>query len=299
MTGESDSGEVMEELNNTSAPFTGARLLAAVKAVSKHTIRPRLGKAGLSRWVEDAEGTVMESAWAKRSTFDPERGLLEAWVTGIARHRVSDIIAKEVGPANGDLVLVTGESDSSPEEVLETAVATHSDQATPDIAEQVAEHLEIMSVLRPVLAAAASVMETQAYIVGVLTHMRFDDDIAAASKAFALSPGRVRECRRAFDLHCQVIRAAMDRRIEVRNRGVRARDLLACLPPNGTSGASTRETAKALLSYPGKVSDVPVDHVMKATGFERNTARQYMSAARSLLQVAAGVLASDIATKGR
>lgn len=289
----------MEELTDSNASFTGTELLAAVRTVSQHTIKPRLGRVGLSRWVPDAEGAVLESAWARRSTFDPSKGLLEAWVTGIARHRVSDIIAKENGPANGDVVMVASSSGwATPEQVLEAAATNQSGGSGPDIAEQVAEHLELMSVLRPVLAAAASVMETQSFIVGVLTHMRFDDDIAMAAKAFGLSPGRVRDCRRAFDLHCQVIRTGMELRDQVRGRGVRARDLLACLPPNGSAGASARDTAKALLAYPGAIKDVPVDHVMAVTGFERNTARQYMATARSLLQVAAGVLTSET-TKGR
>ncbi|SMX91425.1 Sigma-70 region 2 [Brevibacterium iodinum ATCC 49514] len=279
-------------------PFSEDELLAAVETVSKRTIRPRMASIGLSRWADDVAGEVIVSAWKARAGFDPELGRLEAWLTGIARNRMADLIDMETRRNPGDLVAGGKDSSAPVEEALDRIAAGDPRSWGTDIAVVVAEHLATMTWLRPVISAAASVMETQAFMVGFLTHLKFESDVRTASKAFGLSEQRVRDCKRLFELHCQVIRRAIDHKEQVSPRGIRVTDLIQCLPGADESGAWTRETAMAMSSWKGPISKVPVEHVVTVTGWERNTVRQYVATTRTLLQVALGVLSAEDA-KGR
>ncbi|MCF2571089.1 sigma factor [Brevibacterium sp. UCMA 11754] len=273
-------------------PFSERQLLTAVETVAKRTIRPKMSAIGLSRWAEDVAGDVIVSAWKARSRFDPELGQLEAWITGIARNRMADLIDAETRRNPADLVSGPKDSPAAVEEVLDRIAASDPRSWGTDIAVVVAEHLATMTWLRPVISAAASVMETQAFMVGFLTHLKFESDVKTASTAFGLSEQRVRDCKRLFELHCQVIRTAIEHKRSVSGRGIRITDLIECLPGADESGSWTRETAQAMSSWKGPIGQVPVEHVVKVTGWERNTVRQYVSTTKTLLEVALGVLSA-------
>lgn len=274
-------------------PFTEHQLLTAVETVARRTIRPRMTAVGLSRWSDDVAGEVIVSAWKARSGFDPELGKLEAWITGIARRRIADRIDTETRRNPGELIVGSGEAPVSVEEALDRIAAADTRSWESDIAVIVAEHLATMTWLRPVIAAASSVMETQAFMVGFLTHLRFESDVRSAAEAFRLSEQRVRDCKRLFELHCQVIRTAMDHKQAVAGRSIRISDLIDCLPGANEAGSWTRETAVAMSSWKGPIGNVPVEHVVTVTGWERNTVRQYVATTKTLLQVALGVLSAS------
>lgn len=273
-------------------PFSERALLAAVETVSRRTVRPKMASIGLSRWSEDVAGEVIVSAWKARAGFDPQLGKLEAWITGIARRRMADRIDVETRRNPSQLIAGAKDAPVSVEEVLDRIAAADPRSWETDIAVVIAEHLATMTWLRPVIAAAASVMETQAFMVGFLTHLKFESDVKTAAAAFGLSEQRVRDCKRLFELHCQVIRAAIDHKQSLAGRSIRITDLIACLPKADESGSWTRETAQAMSSWKGPIGQVPVEHVVKATGWERNTVRQYVSTTKTLLQVAWGVLSA-------
>lgn len=274
-------------------PFSERQLLTAVEKVARRTIRPRMSSLGLSRWAEDVAGDVIASAWKARSGFNPELGQLEAWLTGIARNRMADRIDAETRRNPGNLVVGSEDATVAFEEALDRITSSDPRSLGTDIAVTVAEHLATMTWLRPVIAAAASVMETQAFMVGFLAHLKFESDVKSASAAFGLSEQRVRDCKRLFELHCQVIRAAIDHKHTIGRRGIRITDLIECLPGSDESGSWTRETAVAMSSWKGPIGQVPVDHVVKVTGWERNTVRQYVSTTKTLLEVALGVLSAQ------
>ena len=272
--------------------FAPEDLMEAVNVAKVRVVFPRLRQAGLVRWVDDVVGDVLESAWKSRLAFDPEKGELQHWVNRIAHRRAVDRIAVE-SRKNGDL-LPQDSGDSQHLEERLASVAESAGQGVPDVAESVVERVAIASWLRPVMAATAAVMDSQSFIYGFLTHVRFDCDVKAAAEAFGTSEARVREYKRQVELHAQVIVRAWKKRREVAPSEVRVSDLVECLPGPGVAGSWTRDMAEAVVSWPGRLDDVPVDHVMEKTGWTHNTARQHLALTKTLLRIALGVLTATV-----
>lgn len=271
-------------------PFTGEELHTAVRQATIRVINPRMREAGLSRWTDDVAGEVALSAWKARASFDPELGQLQGWINRIAQRRVADRIAAE-STRNGDLLAESSDSDSlSVEEQLARAAEQANRGESTDVAATVAEKLAIEAWLGPVMAATSGVMEPVAFMHAFVLYTRFDCDVKAASEAFGVPAGRVREHKRSLELHAQVILRAWQKSKTLPAQGPRLSDLIECLPEPGIAGAWTRRMAEALLSWRGKLSDVPVEHVMEATGWTFDTARQYLAITKRLLQVALGVM---------
>ena len=267
--------------------FTDEELVEAANNALDRIIRPRMRSYDLVHWAEDVAGEVLLSAWKSREKFDPERGRLQSWVNQIARHRLADRVDIEAHK-HGHLVL-DGDESLPPEEILDRLAATAADQVVDDFAVAVAEQLATTSWLQPVVAATASVMDTANFIVGFLTYVRFDSHATDAAEKFGVSAQRIRDCKRSFELHCQVIHRAQQKRTETVGQ-VRLSDLLDCLPEEGSAGAWTRQVSEAIRTWPGRLSEVTVEHVVAETGWKANTARQYLPITRTLLQVALGVL---------
>lgn len=275
------------EYTTQQVGFTNEELLAAVNIATDRIIRPRMRSYDLGQWADDVAGEVMLSAWKSREKFDPQRGRLQSWINQIAKYRLADRVDIE-SRKHGHLIL-DGDDSMSPDEILERLAATAADQVVDDFAVAVAEQLATTSWLQPVVAAAASVMDTASFIVGFLTYVRFDSHAANAAEKFGVSAQRIRDCKRSFELHCQVIHRAQQKRAELVGQ-VHLSDLLDCLPEEGSAGAWTRQVSAAIQTWPGRLSEVTVDHVVAETGWKANTARQYLPITRTLLQVALGVL---------
>lgn len=271
-----------------AAPFTGVALLEAVESARARIIVPMLRAAGLAGWADDVAGEVSESAWKSREKFDPSRGRLQGWVNQIANWRTIDRINHEQG-RNGDLLPEVPAGLSVEEQLERAEEATHGREVA-DIAEAVVEKLAVAEWLRPVMAATAGVMDPTIFMHGLLTHIRYDGDIQTAAKAFGVSEARCREHKRLMELHAQVILRAWKTRQELAGQAATIRDLVDCLPEPGVAGSWTRQMAEALMQWRGPLSEVKAEDVQELTGWSFDTARQYLSITKTLLQVALGVM---------
>ena len=162
----------------------------------------------------------------------------------------------------------------------------------------ISERLAIEGWLRPIMFTAARVMDPTAFVHGLHTHMLFDCDVKAAAEAMGISEARVREHKRSLELYAQVIQRAIAAGQALEGQ-IRLSDVVECLPERGVAGSWTREMAEAVVSWPGRVDDVPVDHVMEKTGWTYDTSRQYLATTKALLSVALGVIQAEQETTRR
>ena len=278
-------------------PFTGEKLMVAVNQARVRVIIPKLRSVGLARWADDVAGEVALSAWKSRERFDPNLGALQSWVNRIAQYRSADRIEAE-SRRNGDLLAERDGDGLSVDEQLARAEGDRSDHVA-DVAESVAERMAIEEWLRPIMFTAARVMDPTAFVHGLHTHMLFDCDVKAAARVLGISEARVREHKRSLELYAQVIHRALEKGRTLTD-GVRLSDVVDCLPEPGVAGSWARQMGEAVVSWPGRIDDVPVEHVMKKTGWTYDTSRQYLATTRSLLSVALGVIEAERAnTKER
>lgn len=273
--------------------FTAEELTAAVQVATKRIIRKQLRVYGLDeRWAEDVAGEVIASAWQARHQFDPQLGVLQAWISRIAQRRCADRVEKEV-KRNGTLLAADRDAEGrSVDEQLDIAAAKAAAARgeVDDIAVEVAEKMAVDSWLTPVMAVTSKVMDERAYKCGFLTYTRFDGSIKDAAEAFGLPTARVREFKRSLELHAQVVMRAFMAQDRLAGAPPRVQDLVDCLPEEDQPGAWTRRMAEAIASWPGKASTVTVEHVQAHTGWTYDTSRQYLNYARRLLQVAWSVI---------
>jgi RNA polymerase sigma factor (sigma-70 family) len=68
----------------------------------------------------DATQEVFVSAWRARAQFDPLRGSLGAWLTGIAKHRIVDVFrAQQRQPVAGEIDSASADGPSGVDEMLD------------------------------------------------------------------------------------------------------------------------------------------------------------------------------------
>ena len=264
---------------NGHAHLSGQALAEAVER-TRGGVQTRLRGVGAVDDTDDVLQATWESAWKARESFDPERGSLQAWVSTIAARRAVDHV-RQVSRAR------TGQ------EAVEAAAMAREQSAVtmlaPDHAEALAEALDAQAEVAQVMRVVEKVMESSEMVARALAVVLvFDDDVPAAAKAMGLSQDVLRQARREVIRCARVVRQAQA--VGRTDQPVTMRTLIECLPGDGDAGDWTRQVAMSCVMAGGRLEDVTVEHVMRATGFSHSTARQYLAEARHLLRVAATVI---------
>lgn len=271
----------MSETKQSTAQLDGEVLADVVQRIHP-VIWSTLGSLADPETVADVAQATWESAWRVRHRFDEDKGTLHAWVVTIARRRAVDHLRS----VKRDRVL-----QEQAEEIATSRVGSSASLVADDHSTLTLDALEARQTLARVLSVVEDVISSREATARALALVLvFGDDLQAASRALGVSKDALRESRRELMRCCQIVMKAQQAADE--GRPATMRTLIECLPEDGETGNWIRQTAMVCAQSGGRIDEVTVGDVMKATGFSQSTARQYLAQVKHLLRVAATVLAT-------
>ena len=269
----------MSKTKQSTEQVDGEVLAGVVQSIHP-VIWSTLGARANPETVADVAQATWESAWRVRDRFDQDKGTLHAWVVTIARRRAVDHLRS----VERDRVL-----QNQAEQIATSRMASSASLVVEDHAGVTVDALEARQTLARVLSVVEEVISSrEATARAMALVLVFGDDLQVASRALGVSKDALRESRRELMRCCQIVMKAQQAADQ--GRPATMRTLIECLPEEGETGNWIRQTAMVCAQAGGRMDEVTVGDVMKATGFSQSTARQYLAQVKHLLRVAATVL---------